>query len=523
MTTKIKFLVAGVFVVSANAQAQSAPYVSQVLIYSATIPNLTVPINSGGSFTLHQAVPSIFSQTGTVANLTGDPNVGAIIFNGANYTVNRNFVQVSSALNASIATALSIIPLSSPASGVIERKDPATGAELAESSTLGPIFTERAETIGKRHFYIGFSNQDFHFTRYNGASLNALSVLYTGGDPSKVVLSAGASTLQTLPASFNLGLDVRLSQNIAFLTYGVTDRFDISLGLPVVHAAVAARTYNGTIYAGNGFNPALGGTCWCVDTFTPGYPTLIQPQVGQASYAKSGFGDLLVRAKGTVLRKPWMVVGVGADVRFPTGDERNYLGVGSTSVKPFAAVSFYSKPLRNGIVLSPHFDVGWQFTGKSILGGQLQGTSASQSTPLGTISYIGAPFTSTKDYVPDVFSWAVGAEVAFGHRNTFIADVLGNQIGWIHGFPSTTNLALSNLAFPTGPNGDFSGNAVPTKGSVSGLVGAGSVSFGQYSGSFGYKAKVLGNLVANVNALVRFDNNGLTARFVPLFGLGYSF
>src|SRR5690349_19129959 len=103
----------------AGAHAQTAPNVSQVLVYSAT-------------------VPSIFTETGTSANLSNlvlDPSnaVFQILTNGPNYNVNRNFAQVSSALNASIATALSIIPLSSPASGVIERKDPATGAQLAES------------------------------------------------------------------------------------------------------------------------------------------------------------------------------------------------------------------------------------------------------------------------------------------------------------------------------------------------------------------------------------------------------
>jgi len=136
-------------------------------------------------------------------------------------------------------------------------------------------------------------------------------------------------------------MDVRLSQNIAFLTYGVADRFDISVGLPAVHSAVAARTYDGTIYAGNGFgNP----TCWCVNTFTPGSPTLIQQQIGQSSLGKTGFGDLLVRAKGTVYRKPSAVVAIGADVRLPTGDAANYLGVGTISVKPFVAVSFIANP-----------------------------------------------------------------------------------------------------------------------------------------------------------------------------------
>jgi hypothetical protein len=267
-----------------------------------------------------------------------------------------------------------------------------------------------------------------------------------------------------------------------------------------------------------------------VNTFTPGSPTLLLPQIGQSSVSKSGFGDLLLRGKGTIISKPRAVVAVGADLRFPTGDEQNYLGVGAASVKPFVALSLYSKPLKNGIVLSPHFDLGWQFTGKSILGGQLQGTSQTVTTATGPVTYLGAPFTSTKDYLPDVFSWAVGAEVALGRHNTVIADILGNQIGWVHGIPNTTTRSIADVSLPTGPNGtpppDFSNpltNVAPVKGTATGLVSAGRVAFGQYSGSFGYKARIAGNLVANFNVLVRFNDNGLMARVVPLYGLGYTF
>ncbi len=510
----------------AEAQSQNAPSVSQVLMYSATIPTLTVPTGSG-SFTLTRAVPSVFTQTGTQANFSAigtsaDPNGAVftgIVTNPSNFSVSQSFVQVNNALNASIATALSIIPLSSPASGVIVKTDPATGAELPVSSTLGPIFTERAETIGKHKFYVGASHQEFHFTGYNGSSLNGINLLYTGGDPSKV--TANGSTLTTVPASFSIGMDVRLSQDIAFLTYGLTDRFDVSVGLPVIHAAVAARTYNATVYAGNGYG-ANGSACWCVNTLTPGYPTLVQSEVSQSSMSKTGFGDLLLRLKGTVIRKPGVVVAVGTDIRFPTGDEQNYLGVGATSVKPFAALSFYSKPFRNGIVLSPHFDAGWQFTGKSILGGQLQGTALTQTTSAGTVNYIGAPFTTTKDFLPDVFSWALGAELALGRRDTVIADILGNQIGWIHGISNTITQTLTGVNLPTGTNGDATGATAP-KGNVSGLVSAGRVSYAQYNGSFGYKHRISENLVANFNLLVRFDNNGLTARVVPQYGLGYTF
>jgi hypothetical protein len=322
-------------------------------------------------------------------------------------------------------------------------------------------------------------------------------------------------------------MDVRLSQNIAFLTYGVTDRLDVSLGLPLVHSAVAASTYNGTIYAGNGLG-TFGSTCWCVSTFTPAVANASLGWINKASLGKTGLGDLLLRVKGTVVRKPSAVIAVGGDVRFPTGDAQNYLGVGTTTVKPFAAVSFYSKPLSSGIVLSPHFDVGWQFSGKSVLGGQLVPSSLSVQTTNSsgaseTVQYQGAPFSmSAKGYLPDVFTWAGGAEVALGSHNTLTADFLGNQVGWIHGIPNAVMLTLPNQLQPTASYPDAT--VKPTPATVTGLVNTPHpVSFGQYAASFGDKVRIAGNLVAYVNFLIRLDHNGLTAGVAPMFGLGYSF
>jgi hypothetical protein len=491
--------------------AQSlAPNVSQVLMYSATTDQ-TVPIASGNPIVLSRAVPNVFTES-SVPTVLGGGNFVSAITNAANFRVAQSIVQINSALNASIATALSVIPLASPASGVIVKTD-AAGNSLPASSTLGSVFTERAETIGRHKVYLGFTHQDYHFTSMNGKSLNGMSLLYTGGDPSNI--TANGQTLKTLPTTFDLGMDVRLSQNIAILTYGVTDRFDISLGLPLVHAAVASRTFNGIIYAGDGLAGQTGTNCWCVDTFTPGSPSLTAPSIGQANRGKTGFGDTLLRFKATVLEGPRAAVAVGTDIRFATGDESNYLGSGTTSLKPFAAVSMYLRPLHNGVVIAPHFNVGWQFSGKSKLGGQLQGTNSSASLPDGsTFAYVSAPFTSTKDYLPDVFSWAVGAEVALGTRSTVIADILGNQLGWIHGIADTKTASVTGQYSPITP--------YPQQ-TVSGLISAGRTSYGQYSGAFGYKARIMGDLVFTLNALVRFDNNGLTARFAPLYGLGYTF
>ncbi len=64
---------------------------------------------------------------------------------------------------------------------------------------------------------------------------------------------------------------------------------------------------------------------------------------------------------------------LGADLRLPTGDDTNFLGTGAVAGKPFAALSLYTKDW-NGIIFSPHVNVGWQFAGQSILGGTITGT-----------------------------------------------------------------------------------------------------------------------------------------------------
>lgn len=495
-------------------RAQSdAPSVSQVLLFSAIQPN--------GQF------PSVYTYDGPPVAL---PACAAPcpLLSRQNFTTSadvRSIFGLTSTLNASIATALSVIPVASPASGVIFKTDAATGLQLPASGTLGPIFTERGETIGKHHFYVGISNQDFHFKSYNGQSVDSLQLMDIGTNPSTV--SAGGHALTSFPVTYNIAMDVRLSQDVAFLTYGVTDRLDVSVGLPIVHAAVSANTFNGQIFVGNGLanvhsgiNPEYGnsqgtGNCWCVDTFTPGMPPtatngfgLTLPNVNSSGRGATGFGDMILRVKGSVIEKRSLVVALGVDLRLPTGDEQNFLGTGTTSVKPFAAVSLYTKPLNDWLVLSPHVNVGWQISGKSSLGGLFVPSDVAVAPPA-----FGAPLFPAKDYLPDVFSWAVGTEVGLGRRNTVVVDILGNQIGWIHGIPNMVTQDIANVPAPN----------TATNVTASGFVSAGRTSFGQYNGAFGYKARLVGNLVGTFNMLVRFDNNGLTARATPLFGLSYTF
>jgi hypothetical protein len=522
-------LAAGIGAYAQCSSPQTAANVSQVIISSTVtcLPIQAVTASNGATFTptattsthaFNQILLNVFSDTqaGNFAN-------NAINNNPSSYAIPAGQAALSSALSANIAVALSVIPVESPTSGYIYKTEPTTGQLLPVTGTLGPIFTKRAETIGKGKFYFGVTHQDYHFTSFNGQSLNGMSILYAGNQTSNIQVSGNSTA--TAPATINLALDVRLSQDLAFLTYGVTNHFDVSLGVPLVHSAVASTAYNGVIYAGTGVGLTEGGRCWCVDTFTPGSFALALPGIGSSSLGKTGIGDVVLRFKDAVLERPNVVLAVGADLRLPTGDAQNYLGTGTTSIKPFAALSLY-KALPYGIVFAPHADVGWQYFGRSVLGGTLQGTPQTATLSDGSsVNYYGPPFTSTKGYLPTIFSWAVGTEVALGRSNTVIADVIGNEIGWGHGIQTLQSQPITCTWQGVNNNMPFSCPApAGAQAMTSSFTAAPSrSSFGQYSGAFGYKRRVFRGLVATFQVLVRFDNNGLVARVAPLYGLGYDF
>ncbi len=71
-------------------------------------------------------------------------------------------------LGTAIATQLAILPIVSPASGFTYKYDPSAGAFERSTTTFGPIYTERAETIGEGKFYFGISYQRFRFDKLDG-------------------------------------------------------------------------------------------------------------------------------------------------------------------------------------------------------------------------------------------------------------------------------------------------------------------------------------------------------------------
>ena len=231
------------------------------------------------------------------------------------------------------------------------------GVPTRTSSSAGPIFGERAQTLGKGRLLAGLSRTGLHFKTLRGVDLDHIRFTFThansdfpgcdsvaGGDCSLF----GIPTVENETIDLNLALDVRLAVTGFLLTYGVTDRIDIGVAVPIV--SVSLRGSSDAQITPFGPPPAVhffGGT--------PENPILTASRSIDGS--STGLGDVDARVKVNLRRGEPLSVGVLADVRFPTGSERNLLGSGAFAARGLAIVSAQFGSF------SPHANAGYLYRG----------------------------------------------------------------------------------------------------------------------------------------------------------------
>ena len=240
--------------------------------------------------------------------------------------------------NESLANQLSSFPLASSAGGFTYQFDPAVGFTRA-SESFGPIYADRSDTIGRGKFNLGLNYSHFRFDRLNDLSLrdgdiklvftHAPTQLYVGGD----VITAN--------------LFVKLDTDITALvfSYGVSDRFDVGAAIPIVRVSLEAQT---------------DATVQRLATGPSDNPVTIHRFLGETSAASfrqsgsaSGVGDIVVRGKLQLVKGAGGGLALAADVRFPTGEERDLLGTGATQGKALLIGSLHLGRF------SPHFNAGY--------------------------------------------------------------------------------------------------------------------------------------------------------------------
>lgn len=389
---------------------------------------------------------------------------------GSNHAAHFNsaFQSEFRLVNIALTSQLAAIPLPSPASGFTYRFDPATGTFQRSTRSFGPILADRGETIGKGRLAFGFSHQFFSFDHLDGVPLVSVPAVFThdnfesGGGRTDVV-----GTVNTI--------DANVSQFSGALTYGVTDRFDISLAVPVVRTRLSLLS-NATIHrVGTGVDAdihyfpdenAIGGFGSTHQFFAEG--------------SAAGLGDLVVRAKATVLREGPRALAAGLDVRLPTGDERNLLGSGAAGLRPFLAFS------TSFSAFAPHVNVAYHWNGESVIAGDVE--------------------SGVKADLPDRFGYAIGSDMTVTDRFSLVVDLTGQRV------LDSPRLLIRDRS-SSGPAGSIT---LPDIAFVTD-------SFWVSNGNLGFKANMAPRLLINFNLRFAIGDHGLTDRVAPLLGFEWAF
>ncbi len=291
-------------------------------------------------------------------------------------------------LTSDIGGEISQIPLASPASGIIYTNDPVLNVPVPSDQSLGPILTQRADTIGRHKMYVAATYQYFLLKDVDGLALSNLPSVF-------LFQSSGATSPDTLGVVSG-DMQLKIHQFVGYFTYGLTSRIDVSAAIPVLRVDMR-YTVNELFFNIATGTPPVGG------------PAGLQTsKAGEAT----GIGDIVLAAKGTLWKfKRGGGVAAGAELRLPTGDSLNFLGSGTIGGRPFANVTIGGR-------ISPHFNIGYQINGHSQL-----------VTGNGTL--------------PDRLIYSGGADWRVVPRLTIAADVLAQRV-----FNAPRATLLTNVTIP---------------------------------------------------------------------------
>jgi len=196
-----------------------------------------------------------------------------------------HFIPSSSAENSALigtigdalAQSISSIPIGSTSGS--ESFHFVGGVPVRTSTSAGPIFAERAQTLGRGRALVGISTTSFRFATLRGVDMNDIQLTFTHQNvdfPGCDAAFGGDCTKYGVPAFENDVMDFRLSMDLdvrvtsAYVTYGVNDRFDIGLVIPIVSADFRGESFaqlspfGGTTsahyFSGTSANPVLSAS-----------------------------------------------------------------------------------------------------------------------------------------------------------------------------------------------------------------------------------------------------------------------
>jgi hypothetical protein len=268
---------------------------------------------SGFSQTLKQQINNMFEE---VLHLNLSPGQHGEHFLPIKVASSQALIN---SMNNFIGTSVASFPLSSSTAGVTF--DFSTGKPVQTSTSFGPIFSERAQTVGGGRINLGFNYTYIQFSRIRGISLDDLRLTFTHQDVGLPGLGDSPNEFDTM--DFFMKMNIAASVMAVYFTYGITDRFDIGLALPFTNVQLQtdplAQINSFTWVSNDSANHYFGGTQ--TEPVLTKHPAAINDDA-------TGIGDVAIRAKYNFTREKTVDLSVMLEYRMATGDDDNFLGTG---------------------------------------------------------------------------------------------------------------------------------------------------------------------------------------------------
>jgi len=370
-------------------------------------------------------------------------------------------------LNNFIGVGVSSFPLSSSTAGVTF--DFSTGKPVQTSTSFGPIYSERAQTLGGGRINMGFNFTYIQFTRMRGIALNDLRLTFTHQDVGLPGLGDSPNEFDTI----DLFMDMNINASVmaVYFTYGITDRFDLGVAIPFTNVQIKsnplAQINSFTWVSNDSANHYFGGTR--TEPILTKHPTPINDDA-------TGIGDVAIRAKYNFVREKAVDFAAMLEYRMNSGSAANFLGAGFSSLRA-------------------------ELIGSKILG---------DFAPHVNLSY----WKKFTDNDRDEIEGILGYDQKIAEWFTLAIDFLGRyQLG----------NPIADMQFPSSVN---------TKRVVGSTTYINTISLtnlpnykndNTIDAAFGFKFEVKESLLLMTNVFVPLNHTGLRADIVPTVGMEFGF
>jgi hypothetical protein len=255
-----------------------------------------------------------------------------------------------------VSAYLGNVPIGSTSGGPIFRFR--RGIPQKDYLSPGPVFGERAQTSGRGRVTVGINRSALDFTTIRGALFRNVRFNFMRRNEDSEACDIregrdcapyGVPVVENDIIALQTSVDLDITVTSLYLTYGVSNRIDVGVLVPIVQAELNGSSFAEVI----AFSAVRYGR---PATFIAGTPT--SPEMTSAQAARgsaSGVGDIATRLKVNLIRRERTGFSVLGDLRLPTGNEDELLGAGEWSGRALGILS-----ARFG-AFSPHANIGYLY------------------------------------------------------------------------------------------------------------------------------------------------------------------